>query len=226
MAKTIEIFAGPSLFGTGLSTKTTNEVSWRPPARRGDIEHIVSTHESPGIIGLVDGTFHSYPSVGHVELREALEAGWRIYGLCSIGAIRASEMVHMGMIPWGNVAAMFCHQHDLADDEVALVHGTEAPYLPLSEPMLHLREFCRQAEGEKLLTGEQVEKILNSLKERWYGDRTIDALRFLLSKYCGDGEILNRLLFFSENFKPYQLKQADLVDFLVAQPWMSMEDNA
>ncbi|ASU38015.1 hypothetical protein hmeg3_06690 [Herbaspirillum sp. meg3] len=213
------IFAGPSLFGTGLSTVTTNGISWRPPARRGDIEQLVIKQKNPGVIGLADGTFHSYPSVGHVELREALDAGWRVYGLCSMGAIRVSEMSHMGMIPWGKVAKMFCSDRNLADDEVALVHSTETPYVPLSEPMLHIREFCAQAQQQDLLTGEQAAIILDSLRQRWYGDRTIANFRLEIASVCADHKLLTALLSATYNFDPYRLKQADLVSFATECPW-------
>jgi hypothetical protein len=219
MPETTYIFAGPSLFDAGLNVADMQGISWLPPARRGDIEQLVDKCKTPGIIGLADGTFHSYPSVGHVELREALEAGWRIYGLCSMGAIRASEMAHMGMIPWGRVALMFCSDPKLADDEVALVHSADAPYVPLSEPMLHLREFCAQAQEAGLLTEAQADVILDSLRQRWYGDRTIANFRIALEAVCTEKKLLDLLLAATRNFKPYRLKQADLASFVTGHPW-------
>jgi hypothetical protein len=219
MSEAIHIFAGPSLFNTGLNAVNTQGIFWRPPARRGDIEQLVVGCKAPGIIGLADGTFHSYPSVGHVELRDALEAGWRIYGLCSMRAIRASEMAHMGMTPWGEVARLFCSDRTLADDEVALVHGAEAPYVPLSETMLHLREFCARTREAGLLTEVQADVILDSLRQRWYGDRTIANFRIALERVCTEKKLLDPLLAATRNFKPYRLKQADLVSFVTERPW-------
>ncbi|WP_198155887.1 TfuA-like protein [Herbaspirillum autotrophicum] len=196
-----------------------DNITWRPPVRRGDIEQLLFQHDKPGVIGLADGTFHSYPSVGHVELRDALETGWDIYGLCSMGAIRASEMFHMGMIPWGEVAGRFCRDRNFSDDEVALVHSAEAPYVPLSEPMLHLREFCTHAQKNGLLTDTQANTILYSLKQRWYGDRTIANFCVELKAVCTDKKLLDALLAATHDFTPYRLKQADLISFVIEHPW-------
>ena len=219
MLKATYIFAGPSLFGVDLNTVNMQGISLLPPVRRGDIEQLLITQKLPGVIGLADGTFHSYPSVGHVELRDALEIGWRIYGLCSMGAIRVSEMSHMGMIPWGKVAKMFCNDRNLADDEVALLHGTDPPFMPLSEPMLHLREFCSQFQERGFLTEEQASVVLGSLRERWYGERTMDNFRSALAAVCVDQNLLKNLFVATKNFKPYRLKQADLCSFVTERPW-------
>ncbi len=78
MPESITIFAGPSLHGTELQAGPSG-LCWVSPARRGDIAQLVES-QAPGAIGLADGTFHSYSSVGHVEIRTAIERGWRVYG--------------------------------------------------------------------------------------------------------------------------------------------------
>jgi hypothetical protein len=64
-----------------------------------------------------DGQTDRHLSVSHVELHEAMGAGWKVYGLCSMGAIRASKTHHMGMLPLGRVAQMFCDDANFADNE-------------------------------------------------------------------------------------------------------------
>lgn len=218
MNKTIYIFAGPSLYGVNIESTMNQDICWMPPARRGDIAILTATHE-PGIIGLVDGTFHSYPSVSHVELREAIAAGWVIYGLCSMGAIRVSEMWHMGMRPWGKVAKMFCDDSNFADDEVALVHSSEAPYIPLSEPMVHIREFCTRAYLNGWLNLNQMESTVNNLRERWYGERTINRLTKTILFQLGLDKLPIEINQAFINFQEYRLKQIDLYDFLINRPW-------
>jgi hypothetical protein len=44
MREAICIFAGPSLFDTGLRASTMNDIAWLPPVRRGDIEQLVAKH--------------------------------------------------------------------------------------------------------------------------------------------------------------------------------------
>jgi TfuA protein len=218
MHKDVYIFAGPSLFGLDLSDASKNDLEWLPPARRGSIEQLISGR-APGVIGLADGTFHSYPSVGHVELREAINAGWIVYGLCSMGAIRVSEMRHMGMRPWGKVAFMYCENPNFADDEVALVHSSDAPYVPLSEPMVHLREFFKFVEEHKWLDDAQIKAAIDYLRERWYGERTLTRLHQILLDQLNVSQLPSEIFGAIENFSIFRIKQMDLRDFVTVRPW-------
>jgi len=221
MLKSVVIFAGPTLNGLKIDRTEPSDILWLPPARRGDIAKLVSDSESSGVIGLADGTFHAYPSVSHVELRDAIDKGWRVYGLCSMGAIRAAEMRHLGMIPWGRVAERFCRDPDFADDEVALIHGSEDPFVPLSEPLLHIREFCKAACSRKWIDSGEAFAVINSLRERWYGQRTLDCLRQELLLATGTTSFSRQLEEALADFGPYRLKQADLLSFVLARPWLA-----
>lgn len=219
----VHIFAGPSLFGTPFQDDEPitldGSLAWLPPARRGDIAALVSKHSEPGIIALADGTFHSYPSVSHVELRQAIERGWLVYGLCSMGAIRACELRHLGMRPFGHVALLFCEDPDMADDEVALIHATEAPYMPFSEPMVHIRAYLQDMLGKGLLTTAQHVEVITHMRERWYAERTMGLLRDTLNRLAPP-ECLPALFEHLNNFTHYRLKQRDLLTFLQDKPWL------
>jgi hypothetical protein len=215
----ITIFAGPSLYGAGIDRAAHPNIDWLPPARRGDFDRLLEGG-GVGVIGLADGTFQSYPSVGHAEIRRALEAGWRVFGLCSMGAIRACEMAHMGMKPWGRVAEMFVQDADLADDEVALVHGADAPFLPISEPLLHIREFLRQMTARGLLEQCQADQVATRLHRRWYGQRTLSQLRAEVTASCAGG-LSERLHSHIKQFSEFRLKQRDLSAFVQARPWLT-----
>jgi ribosomal protein S12 methylthiotransferase accessory factor len=225
----VHLFAGPSLFGTPFDDAEPDTragaLVWHPPARRGDITALLKAQDTPGIIALVDGTFHSYPSVAHVELRDALQAGWRVYGLCSMGAIRVSEMMHLGMQPFGVVAKMFCDDPDFADDEVALVHATEAPFFPFSEPMVHIRAYLADMLARGLLDAQQHAAVVSAMRERWYADRTFARLRDALTEITAP-HVHAGLFAHLDDFSPYRLKQRDLMQFLEAQPWLEADANA
>jgi hypothetical protein len=220
MHKVAHIFAGPSLFGSGLLPAADDEVTWMPPVRRGDIERLLEIKQEPAVIAIADGTFHAYPSVSHVEIRTAIENGWTVYGLCSMGAIRAAEMRHLGMVPWGRVASKFCQDPNLPDDEVALVHGSDAPYVSLSEPLVHMREFLSWALDCGLLSQDEVRQVATSLRNRWYGERTLGLLeremRIALRVAALPSELQNGL----DDFGRFRLKQADLAAFVKVKPWM------
>ncbi|MET9901764.1 TfuA-like protein [Streptomyces sp. NPDC006446] len=186
-----------------------------PPARRGDIDALLSGE--PGILAIADGTFHSYPAVGHAEIRTALEQGWQIWGLCSMGAIRAAEMHTLGMQGFGEVFEAYAGDPDLDDDEVALMHSSEPPFRPMSEPMFHIRRFLADLATRHLLTQEQMAVIVDALKQRWYADRTLGALKNALTLRGG----LSTTVVEAEmaNFDAFRTKQHDLLRFLKEEPW-------
>ncbi|WP_086824535.1 TfuA-like protein [Allokutzneria sp. NRRL B-24872] len=181
------------------------DVEVRPPVRRGDVETLVST-EKPGTLLIVDGTFHSYPAVGHAELRAALQRGWHIWGLSSMGAIRAAEMESLGMRGYGAVYQRFASDPSFSDDEVALLHSAEPPYRPMSEPMVHIRCFLDSLVVEGKLSVSAAEEVATALKNRWYGYRTHRALSELLPV----DDVLRA---------EHRLKTTDLLRFTEEQPW-------
>lgn len=225
MQRTCFLFAGPSRHGTRYQSTPMGPdaggrpLVWLPPARRGDAQRLVEQQPQPGILALADGTFHSYPAIGHIELRQAMERGWIFVGLCSMGAIRSCEMQHLGARPWGRVAAMFCENPALPDDEVALVHGAEAPWLPLSEPLIHLREYLRRMVVQGIVPQDVADAAAESLRTRWYGERTLPALRAELQRGLAGQPALARALAEAADFRPYRLKQQDLEAFVDSEPW-------
>ncbi|RUX88390.1 hypothetical protein EN930_18015 [Mesorhizobium sp. M7A.F.Ca.CA.004.11.2.1] len=70
-----------------------------PPARCGDVMRAVL--EGRKVIGLIDGLFESGPAVWHKEILFALDAGCRLLGAASMGALRAAECWQFGMIGIG-----------------------------------------------------------------------------------------------------------------------------
>ncbi|MFD6024134.1 TfuA-like protein [Streptomyces griseoluteus] len=211
----VTLFAGPTIWGMDAASWADTGVTLRPPARRGDIDSLLP--EEPGILAIADGTFHSYPAVGHAEIRTALEKGWQIWGLCSMGAIRAAEMHTLGMRGFGDVFEAYAEDPDLDDDEVALLHSSEPPFRPMSEPMLHLRRFLADLTDRQLLTGSQSSAIVSELKQRWYADRTMGALRNALTQHAAlPATVLHAEM---ANFDAFRTKQHDLLRFLKEQPW-------
>ncbi|RUX68847.1 hypothetical protein EN904_03020 [Mesorhizobium sp. M7A.F.Ca.CA.001.07.2.1] len=57
--------------------------------------------EGRKVIGLIDGLFESGPAVWHKEILFALDAGCRLLGAASMGALRAAECWQFGMIGIG-----------------------------------------------------------------------------------------------------------------------------
>lgn len=212
----VTVFVGPTAYGADISSLLTEDLTIVPPVRRGDVKRLVSEQTTPGCMAIVDGTFHSYPSVGHVEIRDALTAGWSVWGLSSMGAIRAAEMSHLGMRGWGKVYERYATNPEFSDDEVTLVHEAESPHRPISEPLLHLRAFIEELTEEGLVPHDVAQEVTALLKNRWYGDRSIRLAIDLLSQR---GIAEDKLNLARSNFGRCRIKAADLCSFLTDRPW-------
>ncbi|WP_277964365.1 TfuA-like protein [Pseudomonas sp. RIT-To-2] len=215
------VFVGPTLQGIDKRLINDNNVIIRPPVRRGDIERMVK-ESHPANIAIVDGTFHAHPAVGHAEILEALHAGWKIWGLSSMGAIRACEMDQLGLIGFGQVYQQFSSDPDMTDDEVTLLHQADAPYLPVSEPLIHIRQLLAEFETQQKITTIQQQQILRDFKSLWFGHRTLYRLSQRLAEIAVPGNEIDEAL---KDFGRYRIKSSDLVDFLKQQPWKSTVRN-
>lgn len=211
------MFVGPTLNGCASLVEPSG-VKLLPPVKRGDVERLVSTRR-PGALAIVDGQFHQCLAVGHAEIRLAIAKGWQVWGLSSMGAIRACEMKHLRMRGYGAVYDWFCRDEDFRDDEVALTHAPNPPYLAFSEPLIHLRVWFEELVQRHLLSAAQQRGLLKSLMSMWYGDRTLARARaMVLSMIPERAREVDQSL---ADFDRFRLKSNDLSDFLREQPWKS-----
>lgn len=209
------LFAGPTRWGLGRALGDYLGLLWCAPAARGAIQELVETRP-PGVVVLVDGVFHHAPAVGHAELLAALRAGWEVWGLGSMGAIRAAEMHSLGMRGYGVVFDSYRERPDMCDDEVTLLHEPDAPYRHLSEPLFHLRsataELVRKGFGASAAA-----RVLNQLQDRWYGHRTWALWQALALEAGATVDMVEQVRARPE---VHRRKSLDLLDFLEAAPWI------
>jgi len=205
------IFAGPSL--TPESKQLIDHFPQAilcPPIQRGDLPHWLQQGFRGNLI-IADGLFGQTLAVGHAEIHEALEKECQVYGVSSMGAIRAYEMRHMGVMGVGQVYARFARDEaeDFQDDEVTLLHTTAPEYRALSEPLIHLRTCVDDFIAKRILSPEAGTKIIQQLKQMYFGDRTLHIFQQLVAEYTTDN-ISNEMTLF-EN---YRIKNSDLTTFL------------
>jgi hypothetical protein len=218
------LFAGPTyaaLRAEGGAERLGFEL--RPPAARGDIDALRDA--GPCLIVLVDGRFNQSIAVGHAELRRALERGCEVWGLSSMGAIRAYEMRTLGMRGFGVVYEHFVAADDFQDDEVALLHMADEPYTSFSEPLVHLRHGLAALEREGALSRSSAEHVAAALKSRWFAERTLDAFVQLVDEY-GGGAAGDRARAFAADFGRFRVKTNDLANFFATQPWLTQSHTA
>ncbi|MFK3969280.1 TfuA-like protein [Pseudomonas sp. NPDC087358] len=213
----LHLFVGPTGSGLEQTLAEQHKIVVHSPAKRGDITALIDRYPVPGTIAIVDGTFHSFPSVGHIEIRHALQEGWVVWGLASMGAIRACEMRLLGMRGYGHVYRQYCEDLEFDDDEVTLVHEIDAPYRALSEPLIHIRGFVSALQGMQALSAERAQAIITDLKERWYGERTLPRLKRLL---LDTGKMrIQEVEQALSGFNAYRFKSQDLHNFLASRCW-------
>jgi hypothetical protein len=212
------MFVGPTLNGSA-KIADANNIKLLPPVKRGDINRLVSTR-SPGVVAIVDGQFHQCLSVGHAEIRAAIAKGWQVWGLSSMGAIRACEMRHIGMRGYGDVYDWFCRDAEFRDDEVALAHGADPPYVALSEPLIHIRVWLDELVKDRVLRTAQQKRVLKDLMSMWYGDRTLTLARTMVLSVIPKerAKELDQTL---TDFDRFRLKSNDLFRFVSERPWQS-----
>jgi hypothetical protein len=207
------LYAGPSGYDTDL---VLDGIEVRPPAQRGEISALVDARE-PGVLALADGVFHQSLAVGHVELREAVHRGWQVWGLSSLGAIRACEMRHLGVRGYGAVYRQFVADDRFSDDEVALLHAPDPPYQAVSEPLIHIRIGLQALVNDGTIPPARRRALLNRLKKMWYGDRTLGFVKAALLE--ADPAAAPAIQDWLAGFPQYRVKSIDLQQFLAARPW-------
>jgi hypothetical protein len=213
------VFAGPSTHGMAGGWADDPTLDWRPPARRGDVDALLASSPRPGVLVLCDGVFKIAPAVGHAELQRAIDAGWQAWGVSSLGAIRAYELRAHGMRGFGDVYAQFDRHEDFTDDEMCLLHFPEAPWFPLSEPLVNLRHAF-ECQGSALgISGDAAAVVVDQLRGLWFGDRTLARMRSTMVELAGipapSADAL--LLWLTRN----RAKTKDLENLLRQRPWRS-----
>lgn len=218
--KNVVIFVGPTLAPSARARDLARPFRLRPPVKRLDVTKLLAEGKKPGVLVIVDGVFHDTLAVGHAELRDALGAGWQVWGLSSMGAIRAREMAPLGMRGFGRVYDLFAAEGDFQDDEVALLHEGTAPYRGVTEPLVHLRAAIDHLVGRGIVEARDARAVVAELKSRWYGERTRRGTIEALAPFARGGVAAVREEF--RGFKRFTLKTLDFERFLVERPWTSV----
>lgn len=156
MGEGIVVFAGPTLpREPGPDWRALLDAcDVRPPARRGDVLAALACH--PRTIVLLDGYYFTVPSVTHKELLYALDAGVRVIGAASLGALRAAELEPFGMEGVGAVFEQYKTGTLDGDDEVALLHAPAGHgYRPITVALVEVRHaLARLAVDAEALIAE------------------------------------------------------------------------
>jgi hypothetical protein len=212
----VTVFAGPSTYGMPADLRPS-ATYWLPPARRGDVARIVDEGE-PAVLVLCDGIFDAVPAVSHAELCHALDSGWQVWGVASLGAIRAWELRGEGMRGFGDVYATFERMPDLTDDEMCLLHCPEEPYFPVTEALINVRIALEEHGADCNIDARAATHLIARLGALWFGDRSEALIEWILVEELGItapdcARWLTRL-------RVDRVKNRDLAELLRVQPWL------
>jgi hypothetical protein len=200
------IFAGPSLTPPAVQLINENGYSLFPPIKRGDLATLLANGFS-GRVVIADGVFQQVMSVGHREIMNAIAAGCAVYGVSSMGAIRAFELRDSGMRGFGKVYSLFFEFEDFMDDEVALLFEATPPYRVMSEPLVHFRECINYLILQGKISQLQGQAVIGKMKECYFGERTLRFFKELISEHTG-----THLTDLINNFESFRCKSSDLLN--------------
>ncbi|MFF3062641.1 TfuA-like protein [Streptomyces sp. NPDC057909] len=171
---TVYLFAGPSLPRT-VRERCAGRAVVLPPVAAGDLPRL---RVRPGdTVGIIDGFFHRRPAVRHKEILDLLASGVQVHGAASMGALRAAELAAFGMIGHGRIFTDYHRGVITADDEVALLHGTEAEdYQSYTEALVNVRYALTDAATQGLLPAHLTDAILAAAARLPFVERTREAI--------------------------------------------------
>lgn len=171
---TVYLFAGPSL-PRALREHYAAHARVLPPVAAGDLLRLPA--RAGDVVGIIDGFFNRRPAVRHKEILDLLARGVRVHGAASMGALRAAELAAFGMTGHGRIFADYHSGAIIADDEVALLHGTEAEdYELYTEALVNIRYALDVAVGKGLLDREVAEAVLHVGARLPFTERTREVI--------------------------------------------------
>lgn len=161
------IFTGNSI--THEDAKKILRANYQPPVRRFQLEKFVQ--KGYKVIGIIDGIFFDRAAVGHREIISALDAGAKVVGGASMGALRASELDTHGMIGVGKVYEWYRDGIIESDDEVAVSTNPDT-FEPISVPLVNMRETLKAAFSARLINEKEYNDLLDLAVNTYYPDRS------------------------------------------------------
>lgn len=171
----VVVFLGPSLPRAAAEELLPGAI-YLPPVAQADVLSAIDLYQ-PRVIAIIDGVFGQDLAVWHKEILTALERGVVVCGSSSMGALRAAEMDHLGMVGIGDVYEAYRDGVLVDEDEVALAFVLDAEdYKNLSMPMVNVRATLRAAVDRGALDPAVASAVVDTAKSVYYPDRSVPAI--------------------------------------------------
>jgi len=167
----------------------------------------LAAKEGAGIILLIDGVFFQECSVAHKEVIYALEAGAKVLGASSMGALRASELDIYGMEGIGKIYQAYKSGHLVSDDEVALVFDPFS-YEPSSEPLVNIRFNLDLAWQMGVISASCKDKLFHFAQAQYFPDRTYERMLSDASGLVKEKELQRFREFLAREKRDFKMEDA------------------
>ena len=158
--------------GNSISHEDARKVlraNYQPPVRRFQLENFIQ--KGYKVIGIIDGIFFDRAAVGHREILSALDAGVKVVGGASMGALRASELDTHGMIGVGRIYEWYRDGVIESDDEVAVSTNPDT-FEPISVSLVNIRESLKAAFVSGIVSEKEHNDLLQLAIDTYYPDRS------------------------------------------------------
>jgi len=202
------VYLGPSL--RLEEARTILDAEFLPPIKRGDVRELMR-NRTPDAIGIVDGQFLQSFSISPKEVLEAMDAGVKVYGSSSMGALRAVELAPYGMVGVGQIFRLFASGELDADDEVAMVYDSHT-LRPTSDPLVNMRVALEAARSKGFISEETRTLIINEAQKCYFPERNYKYVLSRLAAKIPENESTN-LKQFLETSAP-DAKREDAIELL------------
>ncbi|MBN3899802.1 MAG: hypothetical protein HWQ41_32395 [Nostoc sp. NOS(2021)] len=207
----IIVFLGPTLAVTQASQILP--ARYLAPVRCGDI--LACLRLQPRVIAIIDGFFDRSASVWHKEILWALEAGVRVFGASSMGALRAAELEAFGMEGFGAIFAAYQEKRYIGDDEVAILHSNpQFQYQPLTDALVNIRATVQLAVDKNIIDPAIANLIISCAKRQFFSQRHLSQAVADAEVQGGDRQILAQFWEFVQNGGYVDQKQSDAIELL------------
>lgn len=193
---TIHVFAGPTIERNAILS-VVPEAIIHPPVQHGALFKLQS---QPGdIVAIIDGNFFHMAAIRHKEILAIIEAGVRVYGAASMGALRAAELDVFGMHGVGVVYRLFASGVLSRDDEVAVAHAdATAGWRPANLALVSLRFKVRRARSHGVIDSVTERHIIQAATELPFYDRTYNRIGETLATSGIPASAIDRAMQFLE----------------------------
>ena len=185
------VFLGPSL--PLKIAKSALSANYYPPIKFGDIYKLMASNIETFII--IDGMFGGITPVWHREILNALEAGKKVLGGASMGALRGIELAPYGMQGRGQIYQWYSEGLIDGDDEVALFHGNdELDYQKFSEPLVNIRHNLNRAVDANVIPQDHANQIIQAVKSEYFGNRNFKFIYDFMDSHGINSTSLNNFI--------------------------------